>query len=82
MIRIDDVIYLYDIKIQYLLLGLYGDNGVLPAKTQLDVNARGPLLQKVRQKPTLLWLAPYVGLNVEYMLDVLAVLGIFFSFCG
>ncbi|XP_058804278.1 lipase maturation factor 2-like [Phymastichus coffea] len=77
------VIYLFAfLSFYYQIPGLYGDNGVLPAKTQLDLNSRTPLLQKMRQKPTLLWLAPYIGLNVEYMLDVLSLFGIIFSFFG
>ncbi|KAL0116070.1 hypothetical protein PUN28_011138 [Cardiocondyla obscurior] len=39
-------------------------------------------MTKLKQKPTFLWLAPYLGLNVEYMLDVLAILGTVLSFAG
>lgn len=63
-------------------IGLYGDNGILPARTQVDLKTRGTLLNKLKQKPTLLWFAPYLGLNTEYMLDVLSLLGIVFSFAG
>ena len=62
--------------------GLYGDNGILPARTQVDLKSRSPLLHKLRQKPTLLWFAPYLGLNVEYMLDVLSLIGVALSFAG
>ncbi|KAJ8669667.1 hypothetical protein QAD02_000926 [Eretmocerus hayati] len=77
------IIYLFAfLSFYYQIPGLYGDNGVLPAKTQLELGSRQPLLQKLKQKPTLLWFAPYLGLNVEYMLDVVALLGVFFSFLG
>lgn len=77
------VIYLFAFLSFYVQIpGLYGDNGILPARTQLDLKMRTPLLQKLKQKPTLLWFAPYLGLNVEYMLDVLSLFGIFLSFAG
>lgn len=63
-------------------IGLYGDNGILPARTQVDLKARATLFNKLKQKPTFLWFAPYLGLNVEYMLDVLSLLGIILSFTG
>lgn len=62
--------------------GLYGDNGILPAKAEIDLKAHATLSNKLKQKPTLLWFAPYLGLNVEYMLDVLSLLGIVLSFAG
>jgi len=62
--------------------GLYGDNGILPARMQLDLKARATLLNKMKQKPTFLWFAPYLGLNVDYMLDVLSLLGAILSFAG
>jgi hypothetical protein len=64
-----------------LLSGLYGNNGVLPARIQLDSKAK-TLSARIHTKPTLLWLAPYIGLDTEYMMDVLALLGIFLAFTG
>lgn len=61
---------------------MYGDNGILPARTQLNLKGKATLLQKITQKPTALWLASYVGLNVEYMLDVVALSGALISFLG
>jgi len=61
---------------------LYGDNGILPARTQVDLKARATLFNKLKQKPTFLWFAPYLGLNVEYMLDILSIVGIILSFAG
>ncbi|XP_011689704.1 PREDICTED: lipase maturation factor 2-like isoform X1 [Wasmannia auropunctata] len=77
------IIYLFAFLSFYVQIpGLYGDNGLLPARTQLDLKARGPLLNKMKHKPTFLWLAPYLGLNVDYMLDVLSLLGVILSFAG
>ncbi|XP_012221862.1 lipase maturation factor 2-like [Linepithema humile] len=77
------IIYLFAFLSFYIQIpGLYGDNGILPARTQVDLKARATLLNKLKQKPTLLWFAPYLGLNVEYMLDVLSLLGAVLSFIG
>ncbi|XP_024893963.1 lipase maturation factor 2-like [Temnothorax curvispinosus] len=77
------IIYLFAFLSFYVQIpGLYGDNGILPARTQMDLKARATLFNKLKQKPTFLWLAPYLGLNVEYMLDVLAILGTVLSFAG
>lgn len=48
----------------------------------MDLKARATLFNKLKQKPTLVWFAPYLGLNVEYMLDVLSLLGTVLSFVG
>jgi hypothetical protein len=69
------------LQFNVLLSGLYGNNGVLPAKIQLDSKAK-TLSARIHTKPTLLWLAPYIGLDTEYMMDVLALLGIFLAFTG
>lgn len=62
--------------------GLYGNNGILPARNQLADTTSKTLSEKIHNKPTLLWFAPYLGLNTEYMMDVLALTGIFLSFTG
>ncbi|XP_012062776.1 PREDICTED: lipase maturation factor 2-like [Atta cephalotes] len=77
------IIYLFAFLSFYVQIpGLYGDNGILPARTQLDLKARATLLNKMKQKPTFLWFAPYLGLNIDYMLDVLSLLGAILSFAG
>lgn len=63
------------------LSGLYGKNGVLPAHTQLETKDSN-VVHNIHNKPTLLWLAPYIGLDTEYMMDVLSLTGIFLSFTG
>ncbi|KAI4487971.1 hypothetical protein M0802_011675 [Mischocyttarus mexicanus] len=62
--------------------GLYGDNGILPARAQLDFENHVSLEKKFSQKPTLLWFAPYLGLNVEYMINLLSLLGVALAFLG
>ncbi|XP_018403720.1 PREDICTED: lipase maturation factor 2-like [Cyphomyrmex costatus] len=77
------IIYLFAFLSFYVQIpGLYGDNGILPARTQVDLKGRPTLLNKIKQKPTFLWFAPYLGLNVDYMLDVLSLLGAILSFAG
>lgn len=77
------IIYLFAFLSFYVQIpGLYGDSGLLPARTQLDLKGKSSLWQQFNQKPTFLWFAPYLGLNVEYMLDVLALLGTLISFLG
>lgn len=68
-------------KLYFLLSGLYGKNGVLPAHTQLETKDSN-VVHNIHNKPTLLWLASYIGLDTEYMMDVLALTGIFLSFTG
>ncbi|XP_069702878.1 lipase maturation factor 2-like isoform X1 [Periplaneta americana] len=76
------IVYLFAFTSFYVQIpGLYGNNGVLPARTQLDSKAK-TLSARIHTKPTLLWLAPYIGLDTEYMMDVLALLGIFLAFTG
>jgi len=76
------IVYLFAFTSLYIQIpGLYGDNGVLPARTQLDSKAK-TLSARIHTKPTLLWLAPYIGLDTEYMMDVLALLGVFLAFSG
>lgn len=61
--------------------GLYGNNGILPARTQMDLKET-EFTAKLQKKPTLLSFAPYLGLDTEYMMDVLALFGMMFSFTG
>lgn len=62
--------------------GLYGINGILPAHTQLVLKGTESVFSKMTIKPTLLWFAPLLGLNVEYMMDVLALIGTAVAFTG
>ncbi|CAH0546015.1 unnamed protein product [Brassicogethes aeneus] len=77
------VVYLFAFISFYIQIpGLYGDNGILPASSLLENSKHKTLSAKVHYQPTLLWLAPYLGLNTNYALDVLALLGSFLAFTG
>lgn len=76
------IVYLFAFTSLYVQIpGLYGSNGILPARAQLDSKAP-TLAARIHSKPTLLWLAPYIGLDTEYMMDVLALFGAFLAFTG
>lgn len=62
--------------------GLYGENGVLPARSVLENSKHKTLSAKIHYQPTLLWLAPYLGLSTSSAVDVLALLGAFLAFTG
>ncbi|XP_050535922.1 lipase maturation factor 2-like [Daktulosphaira vitifoliae] len=61
--------------------GLYGDNGIFPVKNALT-NESPKLLDKFNSKPTLLWFSSEIGLNTDYMFDLITLVGIIFSFLG
>jgi hypothetical protein len=77
------IVYLFAFISFYIQIpGLYGDHGILPAKSLLENSKHKTLSAKVHYQPTLLWLAPYLGLDVNYAMDVLALLGSFLAFTG
>uniref|UniRef100_A0A1B6EIL8 Lipase maturation factor n=1 Tax=Cuerna arida TaxID=1464854 RepID=A0A1B6EIL8_9HEMI len=81
-LRCMNIIYLFAFASLYIQIpGLYGRNGVLPAHVQLE-SKDNTLVQNIHNKPTLLWLAPYIGLDTEYMMDALSLIGILLSFSG
>ncbi|XP_025408898.1 lipase maturation factor 2-like [Sipha flava] len=61
--------------------GIFGENGILPAKNTL-INESPKLLDKFNSKPTLLWMSSEIGLNAEYMFDLICLFGIIFAFLG
>ncbi|XP_050435661.1 lipase maturation factor 2-like [Adelges cooleyi] len=61
--------------------GLYGDNGILPVQNVLR-NESPKIWDKFFAKPTLLWFSSEIGLTVEYMFDVIALVGVLFAFLG
>lgn len=76
-------IYVFAFASLYVQIpGLYGDNGILPARSQLEGDESLPLNKKLHRKPTLLWLAPFIGVSTEYMMDIIALVGIVFAFTG
>ncbi|KAF7273526.1 hypothetical protein GWI33_013769 [Rhynchophorus ferrugineus] len=66
----------------YQAPGLYGDNGILPARSVLENSKHKTLSAKIHYQPTLLWLAPYLGLSTSAAVDVLSLLGAFLAFTG
>ncbi|KAK3591845.1 hypothetical protein CHS0354_005041 [Potamilus streckersoni] len=73
-------IYLIAFSSLYIQIpGLYGDNGLLPARLMIDreANTWGDLLDG---KPTLLKLTPKLGLDTQQGMDLLCLLGMAISF--
>ncbi|XP_072452511.1 lipase maturation factor 2 [Notamacropus eugenii] len=54
--------------------GLYGRDGVLPARKMLRPLGKG-LWQQLWEVPTLLWLSPRLGLDTEQGMELLSLLG-------
>ncbi|KAJ8003120.1 hypothetical protein DPEC_G00166070 [Dallia pectoralis] len=54
--------------------GLYGNDGLLPARLQLRYSGEA-LLEQVRSTPTLLWLGPQLGLDTQTAMELLCLLG-------
>ncbi|XP_055568051.1 lipase maturation factor 2 [Falco biarmicus] len=59
--------------------GLYGRDGILPARKVLRLNGKG-LWEQLRDFPTLLWLSPHLGLDTELGMELLCLLGVLASF--
>ncbi|XP_063009663.1 lipase maturation factor 2 [Melospiza melodia melodia] len=54
--------------------GLYGREGLLPARRVLRLSGKG-LWEQLRDVPTLLWLGPRLGLDTEQGMELLCLLG-------
>lgn len=76
------VVYLSAFSSLYVQIpGLFGDNGILPARSIISIEAGADVMhQKAKDIPTLLWLAPVIGIDVPLMMDFIALLGILISF--
>lgn len=59
--------------------GLYGRDGILPARRVLRLSGKG-LWEQLRDFPTLLWLGPSLGLDTELGMELLCLLGVLCSF--
>ncbi|KAL1517535.1 hypothetical protein ABEB36_001288 [Hypothenemus hampei] len=70
------------ISIYFQAPGLYGDNGILPARAVLENSKHKTLSAKVHYQPTLLWLASDLGLSTSSAIDVLSLLGAFLAVTG
>ncbi|XP_075580733.1 LOW QUALITY PROTEIN: lipase maturation factor 2 [Pelecanus crispus] len=59
--------------------GLYGRDGILPARKVLRLSGKG-LREQLWDLPTLLWLSPRLGLDTELGMELLCLLGVLASF--
>ncbi|XP_050295295.1 lipase maturation factor 2-like [Anthonomus grandis grandis] len=66
----------------YQIPGLFGENGILPARSLLENSKHKTLFAKIHYQPTLLWVVPYLGLTTTAGMELLALLGVFLSFSG
>lgn len=65
----------------YYSPGLYGKDGILPARRMLRYSAK-PLLEQLKDAPTLLWLCPRLGLDTEQGMELICLLGSALSFAA
>lgn len=69
------VIYLSAFVSLYVQIpGLYGNEGLLPARWQLRYSGK-PLLDQLLTSPTLLWLGPWLGLDTHTAMELLCLVG-------
>jgi len=82
-LRCVNVIYLFAFASFYIQIpGLYGRDGILPANTQLELKDGSDWATRIQKKPTLLWAASFLSIDTEYMMDILALNGMFIAFVG
>ncbi|XP_072922808.1 lipase maturation factor 2a isoform X1 [Hemitrygon akajei] len=86
--RLPRVAFLWGVAAVYLcafaslyvqIPGLYGREGILPARKMLRFTGK-TLLDQLKDSPTLLWLCPSLGLDTEQGLELICLLGIILSF--
>uniref|UniRef100_A0A1A7XG43 Lipase maturation factor n=1 Tax=Iconisemion striatum TaxID=60296 RepID=A0A1A7XG43_9TELE len=69
------VIYMVAFVSLYVQIpGLYGNDGLLPARWQLRYTGK-PLLDQMLSSPTLLWLGPQLGLDTQTSMELLCLIG-------
>lgn len=74
------IVYLFAFTSLFVQIpGLYGDNGILPAKLVLEGEAES-FHDLVARQPTLLRLLPSIGFDVETGMDFLCLGGVLLSF--
>uniref|UniRef100_A0A667ZF12 Lipase maturation factor n=1 Tax=Myripristis murdjan TaxID=586833 RepID=A0A667ZF12_9TELE len=68
-------IYLFAFVSLYVQIpGLYGNDGLLPARWQLRYSGK-PLWEQFLSSPTLLWMAPRLGLDTHTAMELLCLIG-------
>ncbi|KAJ8373470.1 hypothetical protein SKAU_G00040500 [Synaphobranchus kaupii] len=74
------VIYMFAFASLYIQIpGLYGNEGILPARWQMRYTGK-PLLEQLQDSPTLLWLGPKLGLDTQQGMELLCLLGVVLAF--
>ncbi|XP_030072156.1 lipase maturation factor 2 isoform X1 [Microcaecilia unicolor] len=74
------VIYMFAFSSLYMQVpGLYGKNGILPARKVLKYTGKS-LLEQLKESPTLLWLGPQLGLDTEQSMELMCLVGTVLSF--
>ncbi|XP_028671631.1 lipase maturation factor 2a [Erpetoichthys calabaricus] len=74
------VIYLFAFSSLYVQIpGLYGNDGILPARRMLKYMGK-PLLEQLWDSPTFLWMGPKLGLDTQQGMELICLLGIILSF--
>lgn len=61
-----------------VFVGLYGNEGLLPARKQLRFTGK-PLGEQLLASPTLLWLSPHLGLDTQSAMELLCLVGVALS---
>ncbi|XP_062861304.1 lipase maturation factor 2a [Trichomycterus rosablanca] len=68
-------IYMFAFASLYVQIpGLYGNDGILPARFTLRVAGKS-LLEQLRDTPTLLWFGPRLGLDTQQCMELLSLSG-------
>ncbi|KAK1166882.1 lipase maturation factor 2-like [Acipenser oxyrinchus oxyrinchus] len=74
------VIYMFAFASLYVQIpGLYGNDGILPARRMLRYTGK-PLLEQLQDSPTLLWLGPQLGLDTQQGMELICLLGTLMAF--
>ncbi|KAJ8269248.1 hypothetical protein COCON_G00118550 [Conger conger] len=73
------VIYMFAFASLYIQIpGLYGNDGILPARWLMRYTGKG-LLEQLQDSPTLLWLGPRFGLDTQQGMELICLLGALLS---
>ncbi|XP_059421295.1 lipase maturation factor 2-like [Carassius carassius] len=72
-------IYMFAFASLYVQIpGLYGNDGVLPARWQLRVSGKS-VVEQLKDSPTLLWFGPRLGLDMQQCMELLSLTGALLS---
>ncbi|XP_062851022.1 lipase maturation factor 2b [Trichomycterus rosablanca] len=73
------IIYLFAFASLYIQIpGLFGDEGVVPVRLQMPREAI-PVEKQLLAAPSLLWLAPYLGIGAQQGMELICLLGVLLS---